>query len=223
MGEHKTIRYSGTNYYLLRAKGGYLLIDAGWNGKMSVFLKKMYEAGIDPREVNYIMVTHHHHDHAALVNELRTIMGAKLILHKKQVDLLKNGNTETAKTKQYNLSLKLLDRALRLFIRLSYPPIFTKDKDIVIGDDGREVLKEIGINGVIVDTPGHSEDSITLITDDGKAYCGDAAMNICGIKPYPIEAEDYIVVKESWARIISSGAKILFPSHGKEFSVDELR
>ncbi len=90
MGEHKTIRYSDTNYYLLRAKGGYLLIDAGWNGKMSVFLRKMYEAGIDPREVNYIMVTHHHHDHAALVNELRTIMGAKLILHKKQVSVCLN-------------------------------------------------------------------------------------------------------------------------------------
>jgi glyoxylase-like metal-dependent hydrolase (beta-lactamase superfamily II) len=222
MNEHKIIKNNGTNYFLLKANEGYLLIDSGWNGQLKSFLKKIGKAGIDLNEIKYIMVTHHHHDHAALVSDLRKITHAQLIVHKKQVKLLQKGDTDTSKIKQFNVLLWLLDLILKPFIRLSYPPIEIKADDFIIGNDGRDILNAIGIQGRLVETPGHSEDSITLVLDNGNAYCGDAFMNIFGIRPYPIEAEDYIAVKESWRKIVGSKAKFLYPSHGKEFSVKTL-
>ena len=51
------------------------------------------------------------------------------------------------------------------------------DRDIIIEGDNDEFLKGIGIDGVILHTPGHTRDSISVLLSDGSAFVGDAAMN----------------------------------------------
>ena len=62
--------------------------------------------------------------------------------------------------------------------------IFRKDKNIqfkpintepitISCEKSREFLNELGIDGEIIYTPRHSEDSISLILDNGSAFVGD--------------------------------------------------
>lgn len=213
-----TITYNSTNYFLIPCQNGYLLIDAGWHGKLERFKQELASFNIGLNQIKYIFLTHHHHDHAALIQDLRDLTNAQLIIHKEQVDFIAKGITDYKKIKQYNWLLWLIDKALRPLIKFNYRPITILQSDFVIDSDvDNIVLREIGVNGRVIATPGHSKDSVSLLLDNGIAYVGDLAMNIMGLickPPLPIEAENYNQVNDSMKKLINLGAKEFYPSHG---------
>ena len=81
------ISYHSTNYYTIEIKGGRLLIDCGWPGTFPQFAAEFKRKGISQSEIKYILVTHFHLDHAALVQDFKNL-GAKLILLESQVDFI---------------------------------------------------------------------------------------------------------------------------------------
>lgn len=215
------ITYNSTNYYLEPCSNGFLLIDAGWHGKVEKFKNGLKMLGVKPDEIKYILLTHHHHDHVAIVQELKTITNAKLIVHKNQIPYLERGVTNTVDIKQYNRVLRLIDRFTKPFIKYNYPPITINNYDTIMSDDiNNNILRNIGVEGKIVSTPGHSNDSVSILLDNGTAYVGDLAMNIKSMKrmsgmPLPIEAEDFEQVKFSIKNLIHLGANLFYPSHGE--------
>lgn len=215
------ITYNSTNYYLEPCNNGFLLIDAGWHGKSEKFKNGLKMLGVQPEEIKYILLTHHHHDHVAIVQELKTITNAKLIVHKTQIPYLERGVTNTVDIKQYNRVLRLIDRFTKPFIKYNYPPITINNYDTIMSDDINDnILRNIGVEGKIVSTPGHSNDSVSILLDNGTAYVGDLAMNIKSMKcmsgmPLPIEAEDFEQVKFSIKNLIHLGANLFYPSHGE--------
>lgn len=215
------ITYNSTNYYLEPCDNGFLLIDAGWYGKGEVFKKELNLLNIKPEEIKYILLTHHHHDHSAIVQELRTLTNAKLIVHEKQIPYLKAGVTNDGNIKQYNWVLWLIDKLTKPFVKYKYPPISINNSDIVIDTDvNNNVLRSIGVSGKIILTPGHSSDSISVLLDSGTVYVGDLAMNMISMKligkiPFPIEAEDFEQVKLSMKTLINLGGVRFYPSHGE--------
>jgi len=110
-------------------------------------------------------------------------------------------------------------------IALSMPKkIKLRNRDVILESDS-DFLRNFGINGTIIETPGHTIGSLSLLMDNGDAYVGDAAMNFMkflGLKKRPMIAEDYNKVFESWEKLLNSGAKQIFPSHGDPFSAEEL-
>src|ERR1700690_2257288 len=82
------VGYRSTNYYALEIKSGKLLIDCGWPGMFPEFRAVLKRKGITPEELQYILVTHFHMDHAGAVQELKD-HGATLILMESQVDYAK--------------------------------------------------------------------------------------------------------------------------------------
>lgn len=215
------ITYNSTNYYLEPCSNGFLLIDAGWHGKVEKFKNGLKMLGVKPDEIKYILLTHHHHDHVAIVQELKTITNAKLIVHKNQIPYLERGVTNTVDIKQYNRVLRLIDWFTKPFIKYNYPPITINNYDTIMSDDINDnILRNIGVEGKIVSTPGHSNDSVSILLDNGTAYVGDLAMNIKSMKrmsgmPLPIEAEDFEQVKFSIKNLIHLGANLFYPSHGE--------
>jgi glyoxylase-like metal-dependent hydrolase (beta-lactamase superfamily II) len=213
-----TITYNSTNYFLLTCQHGFILIDAGWHGKLQRFKQELASFNIGLNQIKYIFITHHHHDHSALVQDLRVLTNAKLIVHKQQVDFITEGVTDYKKIKQYNWLLWLIDRVFRPFIKYNYKPVKIEQSDFIINSDVDDtVLRAIGVNGKILATPGHSIDSVSILLDNGVAYIGDLAMNIMGFickTPLPIEAENYQQVNESLKKLIDLGAKEFYPSHG---------
>jgi glyoxylase-like metal-dependent hydrolase (beta-lactamase superfamily II) len=91
-----------------------------------------------------------------------------------------------------------------------YTPVDFNDNIILSIDDSRRFLKEINIFGEIVSTPGHTNDSITLLLDSGEAFVGD------------LPAENLVVdndsaERQSWIKLKNSGARIILPGHGRKY------
>src|SRR5512132_717780 len=81
------VGYDSTNYYLLDAKAGKLLIDCGWPGTLPKFMAELKRKGISSKEIKYLLVTHFHPDHAGLAQELKNL-GIRLVLLESQVSFI---------------------------------------------------------------------------------------------------------------------------------------
>ena len=85
----------------------------------------------------------------------------------------------------------------------------TSDGNVVVPcDESRAFLAGIGIAGVIVHTPGHSDDSVSLVLDIGAAFTGDLT------HPSLASEESAVTVAESWAKLRARGATTVYAGHG---------
>jgi glyoxylase-like metal-dependent hydrolase (beta-lactamase superfamily II) len=145
--------------------------------------------GILPAAVRYVMMTHHHPDHAGLAQEVKRAWDARLVIHERQVPYLP---------------------ALAGFYQRKggYEPIVVGKDDILVGSDGsRGALRSIGIGGEVVETPGHSEDSVSLVLDGGSALVGDLHL------PGHVDESMAATVAASWWKLIRAGAQTVYPAH----------
>jgi len=194
MNKPLTLTVHSTHFYLIDCAGGKLLIDAGW--ELAAFRAQMKAYQLSWEQIRWIMFTHHHPDHAGLVQAVRELSGARLILHEKQIPYLET---------------------LRAFMERKkepYQPIRVEPGDLI--SPARAALAAIGVRGEIVETPGHSEDSISLVLDDGTAFIGDLHT------PDYADEDSYPVVVESWRLLLKAGAKVCYHSHRGAFNVEGL-
>ncbi len=66
------------------------LIDVGGD---SSFIVKAVSKHINPREIEYVFLTHSHFDHAMASVDLKRWFGCKIVMHEKEFELLKSGYT----------------------------------------------------------------------------------------------------------------------------------
>lgn len=221
----KTLTLGPTNIYLLNVNNGYLLIDTSYPDEYELFVQKLNEININISEIKYLLLTHHHNDHAGFAAELIKNSGAKIIVHKAAKSYLETGRMDPD-LKGLNLRLRFMLKLMSMFSRFTYPPLPLRDTDYILDDDTFNLLEETGLNGSILHTPGHSADSISLLLADGSAFVGDAAMNVppvLGAKHRPIFIQNMTSVYNSWRKLISNGAKEIFPAHGRPFTAEELK
>ena len=190
------IGYDSTNYYLLepdpvkpsgQASSG-LLIDVGWPGTLPKLLSICKRKGMAFQKIKHLLITHYHPDHAGLAQEMKN-QGVQLIVIDNQLPFIPT---------------------LGRFMKPGnhYLEISLNDNIILKVSESRNYLKSIGINGEIIETPGHTEDSVSLIMDEGSAFTGDLTP-LMGVTD---EARSQ--VEASWARIRSFGVKTVYPGHG---------
>jgi len=182
------VGYHSTNYYALEIRDGKLLVDCGWPGTLPQFTAELKRKGIAPTEIKYLLVTHFHPDHAGLVQEFKNL-GAKLILLESQLDFV--------------APLKDLIKTREV----DYTEIRTGDNLELTFGESRIFLASLGIEGEIIPTPGHSDDSVTLILDEGFAFTGD-------LPPRFLVTDDNPVTKQSWESIYQHKISRIFPAHG---------
>jgi len=224
MNRIQCVKLGFTNCYVLKCKGGFLLIDTSYPGMYKSFVRQLKKMNIDVTDVRYLLLTHHHDDHAGFAAELVKNTDARVLVHRKGLPFLQKGETENT-SKPVNACLTVLAWFLSRFHKYTYPPIKLTKTDHLIDGDDFELLNRIGIDGVILHTPGHTEDSISVLLPDGKAIVGDAAMdfmNICRTRHRPIVLQDIDEVYRSWEKLAEHGAKEIYPAHGKPFGIQEL-
>jgi len=96
--------------------------------------------------------------------------------------------------------------------------------DIIMGDNDLS-LKEYGLEGRVVYTPGHTYGSISVVLESGDAFVGCLAHNRPPfvLKPkLPIYAKDLELLKKSWVKVIKMGATTIYPGHGNSFPVEKI-
>jgi glyoxylase-like metal-dependent hydrolase (beta-lactamase superfamily II) len=181
------VGYASTNYYAIDMIQGKLLVDCGWPGTLPQFTKVLQRKDITLREIKFLLVTHFHPDHAGLVQEIKN-QGTKFILPECQAPFI-GSFADYFKGKP-----------------LPYVEIKQEDNILLKLAESRRFLGRLGVGGEILHTPGHSEDSVTLILDEGYAFTGDlhpAFMNIEDTK-----------TRAGWDKIGKFKIRKIFPGHG---------
>jgi glyoxylase-like metal-dependent hydrolase (beta-lactamase superfamily II) len=171
------------------------MIDAGWPDTLPQLLQLFKQNGVMINDIKYLLVTHFHPDHAGLAQNLKDF-GVKLIVHESQIDYID----------------KLNEFFHRKF-KSNYKDISTRDNIIMSSEESRSLLKELNMDGEIVETPGHSDDSVSLIVDGYCAFTGDLPEFSL------IEAYNDEILKESWKLIKDYNVKRIYPAHGQPYDL----
>ena len=187
------LKYGNTNTFYIPGPGGGLLVDTDTAGTLPPFFRALKINGINVKDIRTVLATHYHPDHMGLVGDL-TGMGAELLL----IDVQKGA---------VHFSDRLFERD-----RLPFTPVSEATATVITCGESRAFLRGMGISGEIVRTPSHSEDSVSLVLDDGDCFVGD-------LEPYGyLEAyENNAPLKRDWERILSFSPKRVFFAHMPEW------
>ena len=187
------VGYRSTNFWVVSAGQSRLLIDLGWSGTLGTFKANCERMDVPLSEIRYGVATHFHPDHAGLAQDLKSF-GVRLLVADLQV----------AAIPQLGQWMKPPDR---------FTPIVLDDNVVVSVDDSRAVLGSIGIHGRLVHTPGHSDDSVSVLLDDGSVFTGDLGT------PEIAESSGNEIAMASWRKLRQLGATTMYPGHGPVQSV----
>jgi ribonuclease/clavin/mitogillin len=182
------VGYLSTNYWLISAGKSRLLVDLGYPGTMGTMRARLKQMDIPLQEIRYALATHFHIDHAGLAQELK-MEGVGLIVLENQISAIPLMKQFTKPRDHY------MDISLEGNVTISF-------------QQSRALLAQVGIRGEILSTPGHSDDSVSLILDDGSAFTGD----LTPLKHAWGEAGE--IVKASWDLLARKGTKLIYPGHG---------
>jgi len=137
---------------------------------------------------------------------------APVAVHKSGADLLKEGKNSII------IPHGITGIILSYMIKLFPPkiPVSGVSPDILI--DGELDLKDFGVKGKVVSTPGHTPDSVSVMLDSGEAIVGDLVMAFFkkNVPSYPMFASDLSEVKKS-IKTLKNAAKI-YAAHGGPFT-----
>jgi len=180
------VGYRSTNYWVISAGKSRLLVDIGWPGTMGTMSANLERMGVPLSEIRYALATHYHIDHAGLAQEFKNAGVPLLVLESQTqaIPLMKN-------------HIKPQD---------GYVEIALDGNTTITFAQSRSVLAERGIAGEILQTRGHSDDSVSLLLDDGSVFTGD-------LPPLSIAGDDSMVAA-SWRLLRERGATRVYPAHG---------
>lgn len=186
------VGYHSTNFWVVSSGRSRLLVDLGYPNTMGLMRANLQRMDVPLGEVRYGLATHYHLDHAGLAQEFKQL-GVPLLVLESQI-------TAIPQMKRW---MKPSDK---------YVDITTHDNAVISFGESRAVLHRIGLAGEILSTPGHSDDSVSLVLDDGSAFVGD-------LTP-PVVLGDNQTAQASWRMLRERGVGRVYPGHGPVHTID---
>jgi endoribonuclease LACTB2 len=180
------VGYRSTNYWVVSAGDSRLLVDIGWPGTMATMRANLGRMGIPLSEIRCALATHYHIDHAGLAQEFKNAGVPLLVLE-----------SQTAAVSLMKRHAKPAD---------NYVEIVESGNVTIPFAESRAFLAKLGLSGETLSTPGHSDDSVSLLLDDGSVFTGD-------LPPVAL-APDNEAVAASWRLLREHGARRVYPGHG---------
>ncbi len=177
----------GANVYLILDEKK-ALVDVGGDFD---FIHRAVSGYIDVKELDYIILTHTHFDHASATRDLREVSNAKVMLHEKEYDFAKLQNFSSS------------------FFGINFPPFeadsLLKEGDVI--DLGKLKLE-------VIHTPGHTPGSICLY-DEGERlmFTGDTVFPNGGFGRVDFPGGNAVEMIESLKRLSEFDVEIMYPGH----------
>ena len=190
------LKYGNTKTFLVEGSNSSLLVDTDYAGTLTAFYKALKQNNTGISNIGYVMATHYHPDHMGLISELMK-QGVKLLL----IDV--------------QMSYVHFSDAIFVREKTSTVPIDETQAIIISCEESRDFLQKMGISGRIVHTPSHSEDSVSLVLDDGDCFVGD------------LEPFEYIEMyskntelQKDWEKLLSFKPGRIFYAHRPEKTIN---
>ncbi len=192
------LRYGNTNTYLIRGRDGFLLFDTDWAGTFPALCRTLGEKKLRLQDIRALMISHFHPDHMGIAQELGN-QGIELLIFDVQRDFVHAS-----------------DRILAGEPRKGFIPIDDRRAKWLALSDSRDYLRQMGIDGEVLYTPGHSDDSISLWLDEGTLLVGD-------LNPlYELEMHRGTLIEKTWNRLLERKPGRIYYGHARPFFREDI-
>jgi len=203
--------------YLLESDAGLVLIDAGSPHQERVILRHLQalrSADASPPNlkrmpfIRLIFITHAHLDHYGSAAALRRLTGAPVAIHRADAEAMARGETRLGSARGRGKLMWALLPLVELCLR---PEPVTPD--ILLEDGDR--FADFGLNAKVIHTPGHTLGSSCLIVEERLGFVGDLLTNTGRPRLQRLYAEDWSLLKQSYARLQGTELETVYPGHGR--------
>lgn len=209
------------NNYILETPSACIALDTGYPGGCDRFIKR-FERFARLDKLKYIVLSHHHDDHAGFLQDLLKHCDAQVVLHPLAVNFIKEGRNQQPPGGGYASLLGAWFGKLKK--SFTYPPVELGSRALVVSPESVQWFEQLGLPIKVLFLPGHTADSIGLfLPETGDLFCFDAAMNgILSKAHHTLWIDDIQAFGASWDTMLSLNPKTIFPSHGRSFPPGEL-
>jgi hydroxyacylglutathione hydrolase len=190
--------------FAVESDSGLFLIDAGSPGHGKAIVKRLTRFSAKP--LRLIIVTHAHFDHYGSADELRTLTGAPIAIHKDDAEDMAAGRTRLDLVRGWGVIGKAL---LPLAERMTNPR--PTRADILLSDG--DSLNRYGLPGIAVHTPGHTPGSITVLLRDSTALVSDLLVSSPWLGLQCYYATNWSQLAPSFTRVMAMGVRRAFTGH----------
>lgn len=150
--------------YLIQVPDGAVLVDAHNAGSAEWILRELDELGVSEGELDLILLTHGHHDHAGSAAALRELTGAPIAVGLGDVAMVEQGVEISAAEVATGFRGRLLAAVINTELETFTP-------DLVVEDTLD--LSEYGVAATARVVGGHTQGSLIVTLDSGEVLIGD--------------------------------------------------
>jgi glyoxylase-like metal-dependent hydrolase (beta-lactamase superfamily II) len=210
------------NAFIVRKGSRAILVDAGVPGCHTKFEKVLRKHDLGIEDVELIVVTHAHIDHAGEAVKLRELCDAPILGHRGDLHHYEGEKLRMCPTGLFG----------RLFLKTGVPlqryRAFTPD--ILLRDNEQLSLASFGLTGQVCSTPGHTAGTVSVALDTGDALVGDLVSSgilLGGIlmkgraKRPPYEDNPHEVALEL-QKLVDAGQQRFYVGHGRVLPATEV-
>jgi glyoxylase-like metal-dependent hydrolase (beta-lactamase superfamily II) len=222
------IELKDTTDYLLKLKDGYVLIDTGYKSDLSQFETALNKLHITYNDIKYLIITHAHSDHIGFAWYLHNEKGIPIIAHETCFKHLSQQHIDDIKLEDLEYANPFFNAMVNIFANFveeeDIQPIIQNEADIAITSFPYN-LSYLLPNTKIIYTPGHSDDSISILLANNDIICGDVMINILhflGSDYRPVVMTSFEQLLQTWEVMDGYNPSTIYPAHGKPFEGETL-
>lgn len=206
-------RMGSVNCYLIKATAGFFLVDTGGTNNRGVVDQELRNAGCVPGNLQLTLITHGDFDHTGNARYVRETFGGQIAMHQDDYGMIKHGDMFWNR-KPGSRFIKFL---ASFFFKLGNANRFEPDIFVENGSN----LSDFGWNATVLTIPGHSKGSIGILTTNGELFCGDLFDNTKNPALNSL-IDDHASANDSVNLLRRYPIKMVYPGHGKPFTLEEI-
>ncbi|WP_046242912.1 MBL fold metallo-hydrolase [Hymenobacter terrenus] len=204
------IDLGAVNCYLINEPHGLTLIDAGYARDKPDIIKAIRRLGKQPANIQQVILTHLHPDHAGGAAGLQQEFEGPVYAHAADATLIAEGICGRLSVQ---VTPGFINWCLHKAIVLLGPRSITPVGQIRLINDSEVLPILAGLE--VIHTPGHSAGHVSLLAEHEQLlFAGDVLVNFGGLKPAPVY-EDPAAGKASVKKLAARSFDLACFGHGK--------